>query len=62
MDENTAGLFGATRSDKREEEKSDDKEEGGLQEVQADNLPSELLQHIFKLLPLKGLLAAGQVK
>ena len=67
-----SGLFGPTRSDKEEEKESYDKEEEIQEEGEegeeeggtclSDNFPPELLQQIFKLLPLKCLLAVGQVK
>ena len=57
------GLFGPTRSDKEEEEESDDEEEEKEEGIcLSDNLPSELLQQIFKLLPFHCLLAVGKVK
>ena len=59
-----SGLFGPTMSDKEEEEDSDDEEEeeeeGSI--CLSGNLPSELLQQIFKLLPLHCLLTVGKVK
>ena len=57
-----SGLFGPIRSDKEEEEESDDEEEKEGSICLSDNLPSELLQQIFKLLPFHCLLAVGKVK
>ena len=71
-----SGSFGPAGSDKEEEEESYDTEEYAQEEGEvrekgegeeggiclSDNFPSELLQQIFKLLPLKSLLAVGQVR